>query len=130
MGSPANRSGLQHGDVIIKLNGVTCDKPLAELKHLLDGSDTVMLTVKRGRAHDAVTFTPRRPPPTCECVASSLLSTLLHLHCNQLPHLLLAIRTALASNASRARARHGVGLAETRRERVKQGVSSAADRPD
>lgn len=60
MGSPANRSGLQHGDVIIKLNGVTCDKPLAELKHLLDGSDTVMLTVKRGRAHDAVTFTPRR----------------------------------------------------------------------
>ena len=59
------------------------------------------------------------------------MSTLFHLHCKQLHHLLLAIRTALASNASRARARHGVGLAETRRERVKQGVpSTVADRPD
>lgn len=62
-GSPADRAGLQEGDIVIRLNGRDADAAFAELPDRLQAGDSVRMRVRRrdGGERDVVVVAVPRP---------------------------------------------------------------------
>lgn len=62
-GSPADRAGLEEGDVVIRLNGRDAEEAFQELPHRLQAGDSVRMRVRRraGGERDVVVVAVPRP---------------------------------------------------------------------